>query len=300
MKGMGCDERALIKILTASKYSNPWAMQQLVNDYNKRLIRDLVKDIKSETRGTFEDALLALIRGPLENDAYALDKAMDGAGTDETALSDVLLCRSNADVKAIAAEYKRIKGKDLLTEIKSEVNDTLFRLYSIVLGATKAEPFTPVNPADIDTKVTELHQATEGVIGANAISVAQILATSNDAQIRAMVQAYQAKYHRTLQDVIEKEFRGDTEDALMHMLLMSNDRAKADAEWLRGPLTRKLGAKDKHFIHRVTTLYWDRSRLEAAKAVYESQFRRKLAADVKESLSGDYEDLVIALIGGKN
>ena len=299
MKGMGCDERAIIKILTSPKYTSPWAMQQLVADYNSRFIRDLVKDIKSETRGTFEDALLALIWGPLENDVRHIDGAMDRAGTDETALADVLLCRTNADVKAIAAEYRRIKGKDLQTEIKDEVNETLFRLYSMVLSGTKAEPSAPVNVADIDAKVTELHRATEGVIGANAVSVSQILATSNEMQIRAINEAYRTKYHRSLQDVIEKEFRGDTEDALLHMLLVSSDRAKADAEWLRAPLARKMGVKDKHFIYRVTTLYWDRARLDAAKDAYERIYRKKLAADVKEVLGGDYEDLMVALIGGK-
>ena len=299
MKGMGCDERAIIKILTGPKYASPWAMQQLVTDYNQRFIRDLVKDIKSETRGAFEDALLALIRGPLENDVRALERAMDRAGTDEAALADVLLCRTNADVRAIAAEYRRIKGKELLTEIKDEVDETLFRLYSMVLGGTKAEPSAPVHIPDVDAKVTELHRATEGVIGANAISVAQILASSNEMQIRAISEGYRVKYHRSLQDVIEKEFRGDTEDALLHMLLVSSDRAKADAAWLRGPLARSMGVKDKHFIYRVTTLYWDRSRLEAAKDAYERVYRRKLAADVKEFLGGDYEDLVLALIGGK-
>jgi len=300
MKGMGCDERALVKVVTGPKYSNPWAMQQLVDDYNKRFIRDLIKDIKSETRGTFEDALLALIRGPLENDVRTLDAAMDRAGTDEVALADVLLGRTNADARAIAAEYKRIKGKDLLTEIKSEVNDTLFRLYSMALSGARAEPYAPVHPVEIDPKVTELHQATEGVIGANAISVAQILATSNDAQIHAISEAYQRKYHRNLQDVIEKEFRGDTEDALLHMLIKARDRAKADADWLRAPLLRKSGAKEKHFIYRVTTLYWDRSRLEAAKEAYQREYGRRLVTDVKAYLDGDYEYLVVALIGGKS
>ncbi|KAG9254356.1 uncharacterized protein F5Z01DRAFT_687011 [Emericellopsis atlantica] len=289
MKGMGCDERALIRVLTGPKYSNPWTMQQLVDDYNKRFIRDLLKDIKSETRGTFEDALLALIRGPLENDVRTLDAAMDRAGTDEVALG-LMFCWAAPTLMPAPSRRK----------IKSEVNDTLFRLYSMALSGARAEPSAPVHPVEIDTKVTELHQATEGVIGANAISVAQILATSNDAQIHAISEAYQRKYHRNLQDVIEKEFRGDTEDALLHMLIKARDRAKADADWLRAPLLRKPGAKEKHFIYRITTLYWDRSRLEAAKEAYQREHGRKLVTDVKAYLDGDYEYLVVALIGGKN
>lgn len=297
MKGMGCDERALIRILTGPKYKDPWAMQQLVNDYNTRFIRDLVKDIKSETRGDFEDALVALVRGPLQNDVCTLKRAMDGPGTDEDALADVLLCRSNADVRAIAAEYKKVKGRDLLSHIKDEVNDTLFRMYSMVLGATRAEPHAPVLPQDTDAKTSEIHRATEGVVGSNAIAVMQVFASSSDAQVRAINEAYRAKYHRSLQDVIEKEFRGDTEDALLHMLMMSSDRAKADAQWLHTPLVRP-NVKDKHLIYRLTTLYWDKNRMAAAKGMYKTMYRKTLKADVKEMLSSDYEDLIVALVEG--
>lgn len=301
MKGMGCDERALIKVLTSPKYSNPWAMNRLVKDYNARFIRDLVKDIKSETRGTFEDGLVALIQGPLETDARALDKAMDRAGTDETALADVLLCRSNADIRAITKKYQEVTRKNLSNEIKSEVDETLHRLYKMVLAAERKEPgpYGQVIQHEVEKHVTELHQATEGVIGSNAISVAQIFASSDDKHIEALNAEYQRKYHRGLQDVIEKEFRGDTEDALLHMLLIGTNKARADAEWLRQPLTRGIGVKDKHFIYRITTLYWNKPRLEAAKQEYERLYRKKLVTDAKEMLGGDYEDLVVALVGGK-
>ncbi|KAI8959904.1 Annexin [Daldinia sp. FL1419] len=300
MKGMGCDEAALIRVLTSSKYDNPWAMAQLVNDYNKRFIRDLTKDIESETRGNVETALLSLIRGPLEQDARVLIKALDRAGTDEDALMDVLLCRSNADIRAISAEYKRIKGNELLVDIKEDVDDTLFRLYSMVLSATRAEDAAPVIAADVDHKVTELQRATEGTIGANAISVAQIFTNSNAVQLQALCEAYQRKYHRSLEEVIEKEFRGDMEDALLYMLENALDRARFDAKRIEKPLYRT-PRKDRLLINRVVSLYWDRPRQEAAKAAYQrySSARTSLRAAFKGVLSGDYEDLMIALIREK-
>ncbi|KAM0330230.1 hypothetical protein ACHAQA_004406 [Verticillium albo-atrum] len=298
MKGMGCDEKALIKTFTSPKYANPWAMAQLVRDYNSRFIRDLAKDIESETRGDLETTLLALLRGPLENDARILNKALNRMGTDEDALNDVLLNRSNADLRAIVVEYKRVNNRDLLTDIKNDVDDTLFRLYSMVLASTRAEDATPVNPAEIDAKVTELQRATEGTIGANAVSVAQVLTSSSPSQIHAMTEAYSRKYHRSMQEVIEKEFRGDMEDALLGLVQAAQDRARSDASRLRDPLF-KSKRKDTLFINRVVALYWDRSRLEAAKVAYKAKFGRTLAKDVKEALSGDYENVILALIGEK-
>ncbi|KAI1371447.1 Annexin [Hypoxylon crocopeplum] len=297
MKGMGCDEAALIRVLTAPKYENPWAMRQLVQDYNKRFLRDLAKDIESETRSDLETALLALIRGPLESDVRTLIRSLDRAGTDEDALMDVLLCRSNADIQAISSEYRRIKGHELLADIKEDVDDTLFRLYSMVLSATRAEDMVPLNAVEIDQKVTELQRATEGTIGANAISVAQIFTSSNAAQIRALSETYQRKYHRSLKEVIEKEFRGDMEDALLYMLESAIDRARADARRLEKPLYRT-PRKDQLFINRVVSLYWDRARLDAAKAAYQrySSTRTSIRNAVRALLSGDYEDLMLALL----
>ncbi|KAI5456749.1 hypothetical protein BGZ63DRAFT_366467 [Mariannaea sp. PMI_226] len=296
MKGFGCDERALIRVLTQAKYRNPWAMAQLMQDYNKRFMRNLAEDIEKETRGDFEKCLLTLVTNPLENDARILKKALVRAGTDEAALNDVLLCRSNADIRAITAEYRKIRGKDLAVDIKDDVDDTLYRLYSMILGATRAEDAAPVFPAEIDQKVTELQRATEGTIGANAVAVAQIFVSSNDAQLREISRVYQEKYHRSLEKVIKDEFRGDLEDALLRMLLQGKNRAQADAMRLGEALQR---SKEVLFINRVVSLYWNPPRLQDAKTHYRLQYGVPFSKHVKEYLSGDFEDFVVALIGEK-
>lgn len=298
MKGMGCDEKALIRVLISPKYADPWTMAQLVRDYNSRFLRELAKDIESETRGDFETCLLALVRGPLENDVYNLSKALNRAGTDEDALNDVLLCRSNADLRAISAEYRRARGKELLVDIKDDVDDTLYRFYSMVLAATRAEESTPVIPQEIDQKVTELQRATEGTIGANAVAVAHIFTSSNDAQMRAINETYQQKYHRSLESVIEKEFRGDMEDALLRILYHAMDRARADAKSLHVPLNKSM-RKNGLFINKLVSLYWDQGRLHQTKQAYKPVTGATLSGNIKSVLSGDYKDFTLALIGEK-
>jgi annexin A7/11 len=271
-------------------------MLQLVQDYNTRFLRNLEEDIKSETRGDLETALLALMRGPLGHDAHVLNKALNRLGTDEDALMDVLLNRSNADLIAIIAEYKRVTQRDLLVDIKDDVDENLFRLCSMLLSAKRAEDAAPVLAHEIDAKVTELQRATEGMIGANAVAVAQIFASSNAAQINAMAEAYQRKYHRSLAEVIEKEFRGDMEDALLRMLTSAQNRADYDAFRLREALTKR---KDKLLINRVVSLYWDLPRLEAAKQAYRKKFNVTFAKEVKVLLKGDLEDVILAMIREK-
>jgi len=296
MKGMGCDERTLIRTLCQSKYRNPYDMAQLVRDYNARFMRSLASDIESETRGSLETVLLGLIRGPLAQDAHVLSGALNRAGTDEEALMDVLLCRSNADVRAITAAYERLVGRSLLHDIKDDVDDKMYRLYSMVLAATRAEDAAPVIPHDVDAKVTELQRVTEGQFGANAVVVAQILTSCNDAQVRAIDDGYKRKYHRSLQDVIEKEFSGDFEDILLRILGNARNRGAMDAIRLKEPIMKTL-RKDKLLINRVLALYWDPDRMEKAKKACYERYRVSLAADLKNALSGDYEDAMLALVG---
>jgi len=297
MKGMGCDETTLISILTSPRYRDPWAMHTLVTQYNDRTVRNLDEDIKKETGGLLEDGLRALVRGPLRQDVYQFKKSCDGAGTDEEGVMDVLLNRSNADLRAICAEYKRRHGKELSDRLKKEVNEETMRLFSMLLsGTTKAEESAPVIPADIDAKVTEIQRSTEGMFFANAISVAQIFTSCNQAQLRALQDHYRAKYQRDLLDVVKKEFRGDFQDAVIRMLVHARDRAQCDAMRLQKSLWGNKTSEKRLFVWRVCQLWWDRERLAAAKQAYVRTYRRTLEEDVKVLLNGNAERFVLALL----
>lgn len=58
------------------------------------LVQDLVEDLKSELSGDFEELILALMMTPLEYEAYCLNDALRGLGTDEAALLGMLLTRT--------------------------------------------------------------------------------------------------------------------------------------------------------------------------------------------------------------
>lgn len=137
----------------------------------------------------------------------------------------------------------------------------------MAVAATRAEDAAPAVPIDIDQEVTELQQSRRN----------------------------RHRYHRSLQDVVE-EYRGDMEDVLLRIMANSVDRAGADVERLREPLMKTV-RKDRFLINRVVRLYWDRSRLDAAKAAHKKRHGTSCAKDVEGQLSRDYEDLMLALVG---
>ncbi|KAL7907673.1 hypothetical protein GGI35DRAFT_486722 [Trichoderma velutinum] len=300
MEGVGCDNSAIIAVLADPKYQDPRALHQLKTNYNTQMGNILADEIKSETKGNFEVALVALLRGPLDNDVYTLERALSGEGTDEEALNDVLLCRSNADIRAIVKRYNSILGRDLIQLINSKVDNSLFHLYKPILFGTKAENAAPVIPTEIDYEVAEIYRLVGSHTGTDTPLIASIVAGANIAQLRAMSNAYKQKYGGVLQDVIKRKFHGSTEDALLRILTSATaESGKSDADGLWNVLRPSM-RDDNIFIYRALRLYWSDSRkLQQVHAAYKKIYGMKLIDHLNESLSRDYRELMVALIGEK-
>uniref|UniRef100_A0A8C6PFS9 Annexin n=1 Tax=Nothobranchius furzeri TaxID=105023 RepID=A0A8C6PFS9_NOTFU len=125
MKGFGTDENAIIELL-----GNRTIKQRvpLVAAYKTTYGKDLVKDLKSELTGDFEDLVIAMLKTPSQFDASELRAAIKGAGTDEACLIEILSSRSNAEILEINRVYKSEYGKTLEDAISSDTSGHFRRL----------------------------------------------------------------------------------------------------------------------------------------------------------------------------
>lgn len=199
MKGFGTDEKTLIHVLATK---DPLQINLVRQSFNYRHKRTLETDIKSETSGYFEDGLVALSRGPLLQDIHVLRNAMEGMGTKEDDLDDVLLGRSNADMAAIKASYQTTFHRSLEADLKSDLSMKTERHFMMVIAGNRAEDSAPVVPQQVDQDVMEIYKATEGKAGTDELLVCNILTSRNDAQIRAIAYTYEQKFRKNLETVI--------------------------------------------------------------------------------------------------
>jgi annexin A7/11 len=176
--------------------------------------------------------LVQLARGPLQADVNLLFEAMDGPGTKEVVLNDVLLSRSNADLKAIKAAYSQTFRRNLEDAVKGDLSMKTERHFMLVLAANRAEDSAPVDPRQVDEDVVQLYKATEGRMGTDEILVCSILTSRNNDQIRAIAHSYKQKFRKDLDDVIksvsfhktENIVQPETETNICKGILWSHER----------------------------------------------------------------------------
>jgi len=292
MKGLGTDEAALIRTLTNVP---PLEIPTLKQAFHQRHHRSLEHDVEKEVSGYFETCLLSILRGPLQQDVWALNKALKGAGTNEDMLNEVLIGRSNADLNAIKQAYQHTYRRSLDHDVRDDTSAKTQRMFAMILSGTRQEDSAPVIPQNVDADVTELHRATEARVGAEQLTVCSILTNRSDVQIRAIAHAYERKYQRPLEKVLVSEFAGHMEDALIQMVRCGTDRAMRDAINFEAAMAG-MGTKDDLLVIRVVKLHWNRAHLEQVKGAYKVRYRQDLIQRIKGETSGDYERCLVAML----
>ncbi|KAF4981132.1 hypothetical protein FZEAL_3002 [Fusarium zealandicum] len=293
MKGFGTDEKALISILSNK---DPAQIEAIRTTYERAHRRNLISDIQSETSSWFEMALVSMARGPLLSDVHNLHDAMTGPGTKELVLNDILLGRSNADIKAIKSAYYHTFHDKLETVVKGDLSMKTERHFLIVLGAQRAEDSAPVVPQQVDDDVMQIYKATEGKMGTDEILVCSILSTRNDNQIRAIVHTYKQKFNKELEKVIKSEFSGHMQDALLFQLRSAADKYMHAARLLEDSMAG-MGTKDHLLVARVIRYHWDRNTLANVKGAYQQRYGKSLGSRIKGETSGDYRKAMLAAVG---
>ena len=152
-------------------------------------------------------------------------------------------------------------------------------------------------PQHTENDVHALHAATEarGVgAGTDQIQVCSVLTNRSDAQLRAIAQMYEHRFRLPLVKMLERQFSGHMEAALVRIVRLAENRPAADAERLEACMSGA-GTKDEMLVARVTQLHWDRGRMGAVRQAYHQRYGRDLVARLRGELSGNYERLLVAM-----
>jgi len=291
MKGMGTDEKDLISVLGG--YS-PLQMNQIINGYEKKYGRSLYEDVKSETSGNFQKLCCALSMPIVEYDCECLHKAIAGLGTDEKCLIEILVGRTNSDIRALCEAYKRKYGKELKDDVKGDTSGYTYRLFKVLLQANRDESNSPRN---VEADAEALYKAGEGRIGTDEMAIINLLCGLPDAHLRQVFDFYEKKYGHSVEKAISKEFSGDIMKTLTSLVTSIRNKAEYIADLFEKSM-KGLGTDDEKLI-RLVVRHRHEQVITPIKIAYENKYGKSLAKRIKGDTSGDYCKLLLTCIHEK-
>uniref|UniRef100_A0A8C4JYN3 Annexin n=1 Tax=Dromaius novaehollandiae TaxID=8790 RepID=A0A8C4JYN3_DRONO len=118
----GTDEIQFITILCTRSATH---LLKVFEEYQKLANKSIEDTIKSETHGSLEDAMLAIVKCTRSVHCYFAERlyyALKGAGTDDGTLIRVIVSRSEVDLNLIKAEFKKIAGQSLSSMILDDTS----------------------------------------------------------------------------------------------------------------------------------------------------------------------------------
>ncbi|KAK2142740.1 hypothetical protein LSH36_919g01024 [Paralvinella palmiformis] len=291
MKGVGTDERVIVDIMG---YRISTQRQEIVKMFKTMFGKDLREELKGETSGDFKEVLKSLCMTPDEYDASEIKRAVKGLGTDEDALIEILCTRTNAQIKAIREAYTRLYDKDLLKDVKSDTSGDFKQLLTYqIQGQRKESPEYDKTEAEQDAK--NLYKAGEGKKwGTDESTFNQIICRRSFAHLRAVFEEYSKLSKRTIEEAIKSEFSGDIKNSLIAVVRVIQNKPGYFAKKLQKAM--KGGGTDDQAMVRICVSRCEIDMVQIKKA-FEEEFKGTLAEWIKDDTSGDYREMLLALIG---
>uniref|UniRef100_A0A672I5H8 Annexin n=1 Tax=Salarias fasciatus TaxID=181472 RepID=A0A672I5H8_SALFA len=293
MKGFGTDENAIIELL--GNRSNKQRVP-MVAAYKTTYGKDLIRDLKSELTGNFENLVLAMLMSPSHFDAYEMREAIKGAGTDEACLIEILSSRSNAEIIAINRIYKEEFGKSLEDAISSDTSGHFRRLMISLCQGNRDERET-VDIAMAKQDAQKLYAAGENKVGTDESQFNAILCARSKPHLRAVFQEYQQMCGRDIEKSICREMSGNVESGMVAVVKCIKNTPGYFAERLHKAM-QGAGTKDRTLIRIMVS----RSEVDMLdiRQEYVRCYGKSLYNHISGDTSGDYKKLLLKLCGGND
>ncbi|XP_067428527.1 annexin A3a isoform X1 [Thunnus thynnus] len=224
-----------------------------------------------------------------KEDAVALRKAIEGLGTTEKTLIDVLTHRSSAQRQLICEAYQEATGRTLLDDLKGDTNGDFEDLLVALV--------TP--PAAYDCH--EVMRAMKGAGTSDSVLI-EIFASRTNQQIKALCDVYLEETEKKLTLDLKTEVSGDFCTALLLLAEGKRDestavdahKAKEDAKTLYDAGEKKWGTDESKFIdilcHRSIP------QLRQTLVEYKNISGKTLQESIEGEMSGELEELLVAVV----
>ena len=264
-------------------------------DYKSKFNRDLIEDLEKYIKSDLKDTLVSIYKDPIEYDTDLLYKAMKGIGTNDEILIEVISFRDFERLSKIKEKFKEKYGKELIAEVKSETSGSYRTTLINLLEKDRSHNKNP----DLETCKNiseELYKAGEGKIGTNDDVFVKYWSTLSGEELALVGKEYHKNHSKTLVDVVENEISGDLKQLFINILYSLISPSEFFARQINKAI-KGVGTNDTILIRSIVSrMDIDMNKI---KKYYKKLFNVDMAKDVEGDTSGNYQKLLLALIGEK-
>jgi annexin A7/11 len=288
MKGDGTDKDIIVDILTQR---NNKQRRLITAAYRAEFDRDLLEDLNEELHFNFKKLITALMVRPVEFLADEIHDAIEGIGTDEETLIEILCSRDNWGINKIVNAYNEKYG-DLAQDLANDTSGKL-RLMLIPIVTGNREDTIEYDAQRANEQAHELFNAGENRWGTDESVFARIFGQENFHHLNIVFREYEGIAGNTIEEAIESELSGDLKDATLTIVKCINNTAKYFAERLRHAM-KGIGTKNDILIRIIVT----RAELDLGniKEEYENMYGKSLREAVDDDTRGEYSRALLNLI----
>ncbi|XP_044520422.1 annexin A6 isoform X1 [Gracilinanus agilis] len=299
MKGLGTDEDTIIDIITHRSNDQ---RQQIRQTFKSHFGRDLMADLKSEISGNLAKLILGLMMPPAHYDAKQLKKAMEGAGTDEQALIEILATRNNQEIQAINEAYQEDYHKSLEDDLSSDTSGHLKRiLVSLATGNRDEGPENSDQAREDAQVIAEILEIADTTTSSDKPSLEtrfmSILCTRSYHHLRRVFQEFIKMTNYDVEHTIKKEMSGDVRDALVAIVQSVKNKPLFFADKLYKSM--KGAGTDEKTLTRIMVSRSETDLLNIRREFIE-KYDKSLHHVIESDNSGDYLKALLALCGGED
>ncbi|XP_041961748.1 annexin A2-like isoform X1 [Alosa sapidissima] len=199
------DVGALVGILTNR---NNAQRQKVAEAFHQVSQKDLSPALKKTLSGPLEELMLALMMTPAQFDAHRLRQAMEGMGTDEEGLLEVLCSRTGPQLKDTMVAYKQAFGRYLEKDLESETSKDFTKL---VLALVMKEERNPKGLIDYHLIGEDVKALAAAITGKKTDTTPwiQILTSRDLDHLNRVFQRLHILKGETIEKMVQNNFSGD-------------------------------------------------------------------------------------------
>ncbi|XP_043391022.1 annexin A9 isoform X3 [Chelonia mydas] len=225
----GTDHGAILDVLTNRTSAQ---RQQTTRVFQALTKQDLLKSMEAALSGDLERVIVGLLKPPAQYDAHELRAAMQGMGTDEDALTEILSTRSNQQLREILAFYQQDFKADPEKDIASETSGW-FKEILLALATGKRERDTGIiDYALIQQDAEALADPGASSEGAGERTWISIFTQRSPEHLSRVFGQYRKSHGLEVEETICKRFRGDGQAAMPALASVCRNTPRYFAEKL--------------------------------------------------------------------